>query len=77
MRCSAQLVALPAHRHGILVQANSGDGGATAAKLATQVLTLALRAKTGAAAPQVDAASADGPGLTAAVRAPYLGYWTT
>jgi len=77
LRYSAQLVALPAHKLGIVVLTNSGDGGDTAARLATQVLTLALRAKTGAAVPQVAAASGDGSRLTAAGRAPYLGYWTT
>ena len=73
----AQLYALPEHKLGVIVLANSGSAGRTVDHVATEALTLALEAKTGIKqAKRIEVAAADPPWPADKLQ-PYVGDYTT
>lgn len=74
---SAQLIALPEHKLGVVVLTNSAEGGEAAMGLATEILTLALRTKMPSPAVEPESAAPVQTGDLADPRAVYLGDWTT
>ena len=73
----AQMYALPEHKLGVIVLANSGSAGRTVDHVATEVLTLALEAKTGIKQPKHSKVPAADPPWPADKLQPYVGDYTT
>jgi CubicO group peptidase (beta-lactamase class C family) len=71
-----QLIALPEHKLGVVVLANSASASAVVSKVATEALKLALEAKTGIRQPPPEQPAAQPP-LAAAARQAYVGYYAT
>jgi CubicO group peptidase (beta-lactamase class C family) len=70
------LAALPEHKLGVVVLANSASAGAVVSKVAGEVLKLALEAKTGIRQPTPEQPAAPAP-LSAQARQAYVGYYDT
>ena len=70
------LAALPEQKLGVVVLANSAAAGAVVSKVASEVLKLALEAKTGLRQPPPEQPAA-APPLTAQARQAYVGYYDT
>lgn len=70
------LAALPEHKLGVVVLANSAGAGAVVTEVASEVLKLALEAKAGIRQPP-PAPPAAAPPLTAQARQAYVGYYDT
>ena len=73
----AQMYALPAHRLGVVVMANSGSAGAVVDRVATETLALALQAKTGIKQPQRTRVPAADPPWPEEKLQAYVGDYTT
>jgi CubicO group peptidase (beta-lactamase class C family) len=72
----SQVIALPEHKLGIVVLANSASAGRVVNKVAVEALKLALEAKTGMRQPPPEQPAAQPP-LTAQARQSYVGYYDT
>jgi len=72
----SQIIALPEHKLGVVVLANSSSAGAVVGKVAAETLKLALAAKTGIRQPPPEQPVAAAP-LTAHARQAYVGYYDT
>jgi CubicO group peptidase (beta-lactamase class C family) len=73
----AQLYALPEHKLGVVVLANSGSAGRSVDHVATEALTLALEAKTGIRQPKPEKVVPAAQPWAAEKMQPYVGDYTT
>jgi CubicO group peptidase (beta-lactamase class C family) len=73
----AQMYALPEHKLGVVVLANSGSAGRSVDHVATEALTLALEAKTGIRQPKPEKVAPAAQPWPAEKLQPYVGDYTT
>ncbi len=73
----AQMYALPNHKLGVIVLANSPSAGRSIDRVATETLTLALEAKTGIRQPKREKVPAADPPWPVEKLQPYVGDYTT
>jgi CubicO group peptidase (beta-lactamase class C family) len=73
----AQMYALPEHKLGVIVLANSGSGGHSVDRVATEALTLALEAKTGIRQPKPEKVAPAAQPWPAEKLQSYVGDYTT